>query len=258
MPASEATSSMTSWLSSEEGALMHTFMASLFPEGNVRDWSKKLSALYGQVLSENQRSNLTRITEVSTFAYRHWLESLWFHAHLPLQSQGMDIGTGAGFPTLPLALCRPDLNITAVDSTGKKIQALQRMSEALEVHSKVTPLCERAEVLGQNANYREQADWVSARAVADLPLLLELTLPLLKMGGVLFALKGSLLQEELGRSEKALRTLGGCFEQVLQAPNLEDSETSLLNILQIRKVAATPNEYPRATALMLKKPLSEG
>nr|WP_221269922.1 16S rRNA (guanine(527)-N(7))-methyltransferase RsmG [Deinococcus budaensis] len=166
--------------------------------------------------------------------------------------QVLDLGTGAGFPALPLALLRPDLSITALDATRKKVEFVGRAAAALGL-SNVQPLVGRAETLGREPQQREGYDRVVTRAVAALPVLAELALPFLKTGGLLVAQKGPLTPEELDAGTRAAAEVGGAVRQVdaFTLPVTGDART----LIVVEKVAPTPERYPRREGVPGRKPL---
>ncbi len=206
---------------------------------------------YELLIETNRHTNLTRITELEDFLYRHLLDSLTLTPLIPDNARLIDIGSGAGIPSLPLAIVRPDLTITAVDSVGKKCKFMEETAATLKL-SGFTVLNRRSEELGQDAQLREQFDVVSARAVAALPVLLELCLPLTKVGGQFLAMKGLSYESELEASPNALKVLGGTLKEVktFQHPSLSGSR-----LLVIEKHKPTPRQYPRKTGLPAKSPL---
>lgn len=219
---------------------------------SITDAQRALFERFYEMLTEANRTvNLTRITALEDFLYRHLLDSLAISPLIPAKAQLADIGSGAGFPSIPLAIARPDLTVTAVESIGKKSKFIQDAQEKLAL-ANLTVLNTRSEDLSRQKDTREGFDVVTARAVAALPTLLELCLPLVKKGGLFLAMKGLSYDEELQASAKALKTLGGQFKevQVFPHPRLEGSR-----LLVIEKVARTPDMYPRSAGLPGKKPL---
>lgn len=219
---------------------------------NVSDEQEaQLQRFYDHLIETNKHTNLTRITALEDFLYRHLLDSLTLEPLLPKQARLADIGSGAGFPALPLAIVRPDIQVTAVESIGKKCAFIQEAAEQLKL-TDFTVRNERSESLGQDPKLREHFDIVSARAVAALPVLLELCLPLVKMGGAFLAMKGLSYEEELQASTKALKELGGELKEVktFAHPSLAGSR-----LLIIKKVRPTPAKYPRTVGLPAKQPL---
>jgi 16S rRNA (guanine527-N7)-methyltransferase len=207
---------------------------------------------YQQLVETNRSVNLTRITALEDFLYRHLLDSLAIAPLIPQQATLADIGSGAGFPAIPLAIARPDLTITAVESIGKKSQFIRTIQESLGL-ANLTVLTERSETLGHQPSTREQFDCVTARAVATLPVLLELCLPLVKTGGTFLAMKGLSYEAELAAAGPALKTLGGKLKEVKSFPHptLEGSR-----LLVIEKIRPTPKQYPRSAGLAAKKPIT--
>jgi len=163
-----------------------------------------------------------------------------------------DVGAGAGFPSIPLKIMQPDLQVTIVDSLGKRLNFLQDLIAQLGLKD-VALVHGRAEDVGQNSRYREQFDIVTARAVANMAVLSEYCLPLVKKGGNFIALKGPKAEDELGTSKKALSILGGKTVAVkqLQLPQSAEERTLIL----IEKVKATPKKYPRQAGTPHRKPI---
>jgi 16S rRNA (guanine527-N7)-methyltransferase len=200
----------------------------------------------------NQRCNLTSITETRAIYIRHFLDSLccvawWGDAPHSL----VDIGTGAGFPGLALKIAFPALRLTLVESVGKKVAFLQHMVDRLALEN-VTLLNERAELLGHMAEHREQYDVATARAVAELRVLAEYCLPLVRCGGRVLAPKGPAAAMEAADSRRVLATLGGALLSV--AP-VELPGEPPRNLIVVGKVAATPSRYPRAVGVPARRPL---
>ena len=211
----------------------------------------QLQRFYDYLLEINQHTNLTRITALEDFLYRHLLDSLTLVPFLPSGANIADIGSGAGFPALPLAIVRPDIQVTAVESVGKKCTFIRECAAQLNL-SNVTALNQRSENLGHDPKFREQFDIVTARAVAALPSLLELCLPLVKAGGLFLSMKGLNYETELATAKNALKTLGGRLEEVktFPQPSLAGSR-----LLIIQKVQVTPAKYPRNAGIPVKSPL---
>ncbi|MEG0475197.1 MAG: 16S rRNA (guanine(527)-N(7))-methyltransferase RsmG, partial [Carnobacterium sp.] len=163
-----------------------------------------------------------------------------------------DVGAGAGFPSIPLKIIFPQLEVTIVDSLNKRIQFLTTLAEKLELEG-VHFYHDRAETFGQNKQFRESFDFVTARAVARMSVLAELCLPLVKKGGVFIALKASNSDEEMKEGQKALATLGGKFREefVFELPK----EAGERHVLLIDKKKETPKKYPRKPGTPNKNPL---
>ena len=215
----------------------------------------KFFLLTERMLTVNEQFNLTAIREPSRVILLHYIDSL-IGAHLfPEGASVIDVGAGAGFPTLPLAIVRPDLRITALDSTAKRVNYIGETAALLELKN-ITPLVGRAEELAKDAAYREQFDCATARAVAALPVLSELCLPFVTLGGRFIAMKGRGGKEELAASQNATALLGGkeaaLFDTPVSAP---DGETFAHTTVVIEKIAKTAPKYPRAYGKIAKAPL---
>jgi len=203
------------------------------------------------MLKVNAVMNLTAITEPRDVAVKHLADSLLAAALIPESASLLDVGCGGGFPSLPLAIARPDLRITALDSTAKKTAYVADAAKLLGLNNLQT-LTGRAEDLAQMPEYREKFDCTAARAVASLPILCELCLPFVKIGGKMIAMKAKLDESE---STMAPQTLGAsCFKRhEFTLRGAETEETRL--ILVAKKQKHTPKEYPRAYTQIKKKPL---
>lgn len=206
---------------------------------------------YTLLLTANQTVNLTRITAPQDFLDRNLLDSLTLSPLIAGEQRVIDIGSGAGFPAIPLALARPDVTVVAVESIGKKCKFIQEAAEALGL-TNLMVLNARSEDLARDGHYRESFDVVTARAVAALPTLLELCAPLARVGGQLIAMKGLNAEAELNASQKAIRVLALRHQQSLSftLPQLQGSR-----LLVFEKIARTQDAYPRAAGLPAKKPL---
>ena len=211
---------------------------------------------YKELLVEwNNKVNLTSILESKEIFYKHFVDSLLLMQISEINLEGktmVDVGTGAGFPGLPLAIINKGLKVTLTDSLKKRLVFLDFVVQELGLEN-VDVAWGRAEDLGQNPDYREQFDISVARAVSKLPTLLEYTLPFVKQGGYFIAYKGPDYQLELEESKEALETLGG---RLLSIKNLKINEMEIeRNILIFEKDKATPNKYPRKAGTPQKKPL---
>lgn len=213
-----------------------------------------------ELVSWNARFNLTAITDDQGIQIRHFLDS--FSCLLALEpgerfsgKRVIDVGTGAGFPGLPLKILCPTIKLTLLEATGKKVQFLEHIIALLNL-TDVTVIHGRAEELGQNPRHREQYTWAVARAVADLPILVEYLLPLIQIGGRGLAQKGESAPAEAQRSDYALRQMGGQIRRLVPVDLRGLAETRYLVVLD--KVAATPAKYPRRPGMPSKRPLLEG
>lgn len=202
----------------------------------------------------NEKMNLTAITDAPSVYLKHFYDSISaaFFVNLKGEKKICDVGAGAGFPSLPLKICFPDLHVTIVDSLNKRIGFLEHLAKELQLEN-VAFVHARAEDFGQNAAYREQFDIVIARAVARLSVLSELCVPLVKQGGLFISMKGAAAEEELVDAKKALSTLGASVnEKYAFTLPIENSER---NIFILNKDKKTPKKYPRKPGVPNKSPL---
>ncbi|MBQ7383426.1 MAG: 16S rRNA (guanine(527)-N(7))-methyltransferase RsmG [Clostridia bacterium] len=219
------------------------------------DKLEKLYSLTRIMLEVNEHMNLTAITDYSQIILKHYIDSLSVSAYIPENASIIDIGCGAGFPCLPLAICREDIKITALDSTAKRIAYVQDTADKLGL-SGLSSVATRAEAHGNDAKYRESYDMAVARAVADLPVLCELCLPLVKVGGRFAAMKAAKGEEEFARAASAIKKCGGARERIIRADLTSDGiEFEKRCLIITEKVAPTPKNYPRNFAQISKKPL---
>ncbi|RPI29828.1 MAG: 16S rRNA (guanine(527)-N(7))-methyltransferase RsmG [Chloroflexota bacterium] len=210
---------------------------------------------YERILMEwNARFNLTAIRNPEEVRVKHFLDSLT--CILAMRETSMDrvidVGSGAGFPGIPLKIACPAIHLTLVESVGKKAEFCRIVAGRLALEG-VEVLQDRAEELGQNAMHRERYDWTLARAVAVMPVLSEYLLPLNKVGGKMLAMKGESAHAEAQSAEHAMRVLGGHLRQLLPVTLPGVAEERYLVVVD--KVAATPQGYPRRVGLPAKKPL---
>lgn len=211
--------------------------------------------LYEEILLGNCQLNLTRITESKEFWEKHLWDSLSAIIPLGLNHQSLsviDIGTGAGFPGLPVAICCPSWRVTLLDSVQKKMMFLKNLVTKLGIKN-ATVLIARVEEIGQNKKYRETFDLALIRAVASASICAEYGLPLLKLGGVVILYRGHWSEEESLSLESAVSQLGGKIEEVkkLFTPLSE----SRRHCIYIRKISSTPKKYPRGVGIPRQQPL---
>lgn len=211
--------------------------------------------LYEQTLVEwNERANLTAIRNVEQMRVKHFLDSL---SCLPAMSGSamervVDVGSGAGFPGIPIKIACPEIKLTIVESVGKKADFCRHIVDVLELRN-VEILQERAEVIGKAAAHRQKYDWGLARAVAEMVVLVEYVLPLVRVGGFMLAMKGEGAPAETQSAEYAIRLLGGRLNRLVPVTLPGVAEERYLVIIE--KIAATPEEFPRRTGLPAKKPI---
>lgn len=207
-----------------------------------------------ELMDWNQKFNLTAIREMEAIRTKHFLDSfscvLAWKANPP--SRLIDVGTGAGFPGLPLKILYPNLQLTLVESVGKKAMFCQHIVRVLGLDG-VDVIQARAETLGQDPKHREAYDWAVARAVAQMNVLSEFLLPLVKVGGMMLAQKGESGPAEAQSAEGSMKLLGGRLKQVMQVnlPGVADDRFLIL----VEKTAATPPKYPRKPGVPAKTPL---
>ncbi|MGB7538564.1 MAG: 16S rRNA (guanine(527)-N(7))-methyltransferase RsmG [Anaerolineales bacterium] len=239
---------------------MKPFLPSALPvsgisltENQIRDFERYEESL----LEWNRRFNLTSITGREDIRTKHFLDSLSCLKVMPLRPgmRVIDIGTGAGFPGIPLKIAAPEIRLTLVESVRKKADFCRFVTEELQLRE-VTILNARAEEVGQDPAHREQYHWAVARAVADLCVLAEYLLPLVKVGGFALAQKGANGPAEAHSAAGALHLLGGAVEKVMpvELPGIAEARY----LIVIRKQAATPPKYPRRVGAPSKKPLGGG
>ena len=207
-----------------------------------------------QLLEWNTRFNLTAIQEPEKIRTKHFLDSLT--CLLAMRDTPMDkiidVGTGAGFPGLPIKILYPRMQLTLVESVRKKVNFLYHIVESLGLEG-VEILNERVETIGQIAIHRQRYDWAIARAVAVMPVLMEYLIPLVRVGGAAIAMKGENAPAEVQTSEHAIQILGGHLRKLIPVmlPGVADERY----LIVIDKIAATPPAYPRRAGIPAKKPL---
>ena len=210
---------------------------------------------YREILVDwNQKMNLTGIEEEREVFIKHFLDSIsaLSNGYIKNGISLIDVGTGAGFPGLPLKICLRDIKLTLLDSLNKRINFLQEVSNTVNLED-VEFIHGRAEDFGKDSKYREQFDVATARAVAGLPILMEFCVPFVKLGGYFVCLKGPNANLELEESQKAMEVLGLEFiEKIdIELPNEELKH----NILVFKKVKNTPEKYPRKAGKPAKSPI---
>lgn len=222
---------------------------------NLTDAQLAAFATYEKELIEwNERFNLTAITDPEQIRIKHFLDSL--SCCLAMRQAALahviDVGAGAGFPGLPLKILQPELHVTLVEATAKKVNFIEHIVQVLGLQQ-VTVLAQRAEEAGQMPEHREAYDWVIARALAPMPVLAEYLLPFAKVGRYVLAQKGKDAQQEVGAAENAIKSLGGELSEIVpvKIPGLDEERYLVL----LKKVAPTPAAYPRRAGIPSKRPL---
>ncbi len=219
-----------------------------FTEEQLNQFYKYMNLL----LEWNEKINLTAITDPNEVILKHFIDSLTINKYIKENSTLADVGTGAGFPGIPLKILRPDLKITLVDSLNKRINFLNEVINKLNLVN-IEIVHSRIEDFGKDKKYRESFDFVTARAVANLAVLSEYLLPIAKVGGQCVCMKGSSVEEELSNGKNAIKVLGGKIK-IIDEFVLPDSDMSR-NVIIIDKIKNTPNKYPRKAGIPVKEPL---
>lgn len=205
---------------------------------------------YNMIIEWNEKFNLTAITDEDEVIEKHFVDSVLPYEILPQNAKIIDIGAGAGFPSIPLKIIRPDLNFLLIDSVNKKITFITEVINNLEL-SGIIALHTRIEDLAINPAYRETFDICVSRAVARLNTLAEYSLPFVKIGGKMIAYKSKQIEDEMFEARKAIKLFGGEIKEV-SINNLENGDR---NVLVIEKVTATPEKFPRSKNLPRTNPI---
>jgi 16S rRNA (guanine527-N7)-methyltransferase len=210
---------------------------------------------YMELIKEwNERINLTAITEDEEIIKKHFIDSIkaFRFDNIKNAKRIIDIGTGAGFPGIPIKIIKPDIDVVLLDSLNKRVNFLNEVIIQLQL-TNISAIHGRAEDFARDVKYREAFDVVVSRAVANLAVLSELCVPYVKLDGYFVALKGPSVEDEIKDGKKAVSTLGGTVENII---NVEVEGTDLNhNLVVIRKIRETPKIYPRKAGTAVKKPL---
>lgn len=203
------------------------------------------------IIDWNQKINVTAITDEKMFIVKHFIDSLTINKYVKDSNSLIDIGTGAGFPGIPLKIINSNTKITLIDSVNKKLNVIRDLSSKINLEN-LEIIHTRAEDLAQKKEYREMYDIATTRAVSNISTIIEYMLPFVKVNGLAICMKGPNFKEELDDAQKAIEVLGGKVEKI---ESLNVGEEIERNIIIIRKVKNTPNKYPRGQSKPLKEPI---
>ena len=220
----------------------------ILEERQIENFYKYMNLL----LEWNEKMNLTAITDPDEIIFKHFIDSITILKEIKDNSKLVDVGTGAGFPGIPLSIMKPTLKITLVDSLNKRLIFLQEVVKELELKN-IEIIHARAEELGQNKEYREMFDVATSRAVANLSTLSEYLIPLVKINGKVISMKASGAQNEINEARKAIKVLGGAIEKIEEF-NLPQTDIGR-TIIVIKKKEKTNRKYPRKSGIPSKDPI---
>ena len=219
----------------------------------TNDICAKLAAFCDYLLEQNKLFNLTAIKTPESAALLHFADSLTLAEYIPENAKILDIGSGAGFPAIPIAVARPDVQVTALDSTLKRVNFINSAAKMLCLNN-ITAVCHRAEDV-TGSDFKEAYDIVTARAVAAYPILLELALPAVKVGGRFVAMKSKDVSRETEGIDKVLKQLS-ISKPVFHISEIANEDEAFERcIVEVKKLAQTPPKYPRVYTQIKKKPL---
>ncbi|MBV1757851.1 MAG: 16S rRNA (guanine(527)-N(7))-methyltransferase RsmG [Dethiosulfatibacter sp.] len=236
---------------------MSNLLETLFRQSNISFTPQQINRFmsYEKLIQEwNQNINITAITESMDIYIKHFIDSVVINQHITEKQPYslIDVGTGGGFPGIPMKIMDETIQLTLLDSLNKRIAFLQTVVETLDLRD-VKLIHGRAEDFGSNVDFREKYDVATSRAVAAINVLSEYCLPFVKVGGVFIALKGENVEDELKNGEKAVKLLGGEIENVIKyvIPGTDIGRSVVI----IKKIAAIPDKYPRKAGTPSRKPL---
>lgn len=215
------------------------------------DMIEKLYKYMLGIIEWNDKINVTAITDEKMFIVKHFIDSLTVARFVKDKKEIIDIGTGAGFPGIPLKIVNPEMKVTLIDSVNKKLNVIRDLSEKLNLED-IEIIHTRAEDLANNKKYREQFDVAVTRAVSNFSTIAEYMLPFVKLGGIAVCMKGPNYKEELDDAQNAIKLLGGKIEKI-ESLNVNDALER--NIIIVKKINKTPNKYPRGQGKPLKEPI---
>lgn len=223
-------------------------------EAYIRDdIIEKFEKLTKIMIQTNTVMNITALTTIEKIIPLHYADCVKIAEKIPEGATVIDIGCGGGFPILPLTIVRSDLKITGLDSTDKKVRYVQ--NTANELGLKISTLTARAEDAAKIAQYRDSFDIAISRAVARMNLLDELCMPFVRVGGSFIAMKGAAGQEELDEAKNGIQRLGGKISNMEEYDLYTSNENEKRTVIEIKKLTATPKEFPRGFGAIKKKPL---
>lgn len=230
------------------------FMKEECEKNNIQISNEEIEKLYiymKEILEWNEKVNVTAIKDEKEFIVKHFIDSLTIEKYISNGEKVLDIGTGAGFPGIPIKITKNKSHVDLVDSVNKKLNVIRDIIPKIKVED-IECIHTRAEDLAKNVKYRESYDVVTSRAVANLTTLVEYMLPFAKVGGKIICMKGPNVEEELTESKKAISILGGKIEQI---ENINIDLDYERNIIIIKKEKPTPKQYPRGQGKPLKEPI---
>lgn len=230
------------------------FMKEECEKNNIQISNEEIEKLYiymKEILEWNEKVNVTAIKDEKEFIVKHFIDSLTIEKYITNGEKVLDIGTGAGFPGIPIKITKNKSHVDLVDSVNKKLNVIRDIIPKIKLED-IECIHTRAEDLAKNVKYRESYDVVTSRAVANLTTLVEYMLPFVKVGGKIICMKGPNVEEELAESKKAISILGGKIEQI---ENINIDSDYERNIIIIKKEKLTPKQYPRGQGKPLKEPI---
>lgn len=212
---------------------------------------KKFYIYMKEIIEWNDKINVTAITDEKEFLVKHFIDSLTANSFLEDKKSAIDIGTGAGFPGIPLKIVNPNMKVTLIDSVNKKLNVIREVSGKIGLQN-LEIIHTRAEDLALDKNYRESFDYATTRAVSRLNTIVEYMLPFIKLGGKAICMKGPNIDEEVDEAKKAINLLGGKIEKIEKL--IIDNEYER-NIIIISKEKFTPKQFPRGRGKPAKEPI---
>lgn len=238
--------------------MFETLFREIFAKNGLEKYATENNIAVFQKLTEimlttNQTMNITAITDVEKIIPLHFADCVKVAEYIPQNARVLDVGCGGGYPILPLAIVRPDLDITGLDSTDKKIRYVQNTGDQLGLH--IHTLSARAEDVAKLPEHREKYDVVIGRAVARLNVLDEICMPFVRTEGLFLAMKGMAGFEEYEEAKDGIKKLGGKTKDLPEYDLHLMSESEKRTLILVEKTVSTPKEYPRSFGAIKKKPL---